>query len=399
MATLKRQRDVDDVGDVDDVDGATPPPAKRVRLSTDAEKRCSKCQTLKPTDQFSRHACAKDGLQTYCKSCNAEIDKIRCNSTKGFIQRLVASARCSSKHREVRGRDHGVPTITAAYLTELMVENKGCCALTGVTLSFKQHSKWQASLDRIDDDQGYHPGNVRMVALEVNTAKEWTREKIRIAFREDPMLLPVLTEVSFDAPKRMWTPRNTTPDAEGLILCWRCETRLPLDKFYTKLSQGCKPCACARVSAIWNTPRGRLQRLVGDFKSSHKTRVKQSARAKDDRGDAGECTLTFDEIVAIYRKQGGRCYYSRLPLGFSSDDDWLISLERLDVTKTYTAGNVVLVCCEFNAIDCGIQSGTDVQGWSVEKVEEVREVQETQEVHEVLKTQQQIHSPSCGTCG
>ena len=34
-------------------------------------KRCSKCDTWKSNDEFHKHASRKDGLQPFCKQCNA----------------------------------------------------------------------------------------------------------------------------------------------------------------------------------------------------------------------------------------------------------------------------------------------------------------------------------------
>ena len=32
-------------------------------------KRCHRCDTVKPSEEFSKNRARKDGLQTYCKSC------------------------------------------------------------------------------------------------------------------------------------------------------------------------------------------------------------------------------------------------------------------------------------------------------------------------------------------
>lgn len=36
-------------------------------------KKCSHCGQLKPVSDFYRKSNTKDGLQTYCKSCQAEV--------------------------------------------------------------------------------------------------------------------------------------------------------------------------------------------------------------------------------------------------------------------------------------------------------------------------------------
>ena len=38
-------------------------------------KRCPKCDTDKPKSEFSKDARRKDGLQCYCKACNADYKR------------------------------------------------------------------------------------------------------------------------------------------------------------------------------------------------------------------------------------------------------------------------------------------------------------------------------------
>ena len=63
----------------------------------------------------------------------------------------------------------------------------GRCQLCNVPLVLRPLSSWQASLERRDNDKGYdsfyHPvhnpdGNVMIVALEWNTAAQWTAERV-----------------------------------------------------------------------------------------------------------------------------------------------------------------------------------------------------------------------------
>jgi hypothetical protein len=38
-------------------------------------KKCTKCEKIKPLDQFGKHKNMKDGLATWCKNCKSEYDK------------------------------------------------------------------------------------------------------------------------------------------------------------------------------------------------------------------------------------------------------------------------------------------------------------------------------------
>ncbi len=39
------------------------------------EKRCSRCESIKPLDQFNNQTAAKDGKHTYCKPCTKVVNK------------------------------------------------------------------------------------------------------------------------------------------------------------------------------------------------------------------------------------------------------------------------------------------------------------------------------------
>lgn len=44
-------------------------------------KKCSSCNELKPTTQFSKHSKHADGLQYHCKQCNKAVNDCRNNET------------------------------------------------------------------------------------------------------------------------------------------------------------------------------------------------------------------------------------------------------------------------------------------------------------------------------
>lgn len=47
-------------------------PAERDRLQAEGLKRCPRCGTAKGSDAFARNSRSRDGLDSYCRSCNAE---------------------------------------------------------------------------------------------------------------------------------------------------------------------------------------------------------------------------------------------------------------------------------------------------------------------------------------
>lgn len=64
-------------------------------------------------------------------------------------------------------------TVTAAYLRALYEEQQGKCALTGKPLDYisRRVTLNTLSVDRIDKDKGYVPGNIRLVTFQANNAR------------------------------------------------------------------------------------------------------------------------------------------------------------------------------------------------------------------------------------
>lgn len=93
-------------------------------------------------------------------------------------------------HNSARTRNgrHAPKTLTTQQVYDMLEAQDYRCAVTGVYLepSLRGPSKpFQASIDRIDQDVGYEPENVRVVALIVNYAmNHWGEEAFRDLLRQ-----------------------------------------------------------------------------------------------------------------------------------------------------------------------------------------------------------------------
>jgi hypothetical protein len=69
-------------------------------------------------------------------------------------------------------------TMTIEYILDLLVEQKGCCAISKVPLVFKSKSDFAMSIDRLDNKKPHDIGNVRLVCKEFNHWGDlhWTPE-------------------------------------------------------------------------------------------------------------------------------------------------------------------------------------------------------------------------------
>jgi len=140
-------------------------------------------------------------------------------------------------------------------------------------------------------------------------------------------------------------------------LCIRCNKRQDRSQFSLNSRQKhirmvCTTCiTCQQPSpARIDTLRGKLYALIAGARVSAKRRAsaKFSRKFHDPlvRAQVSTVSLTYEELLQIYEKQGGLCAYSGIKLQLSKE--WIMSLERLDELKGYTRDNVVLVCHEFN---------------------------------------------------
>ena len=124
---------------------------------------------------------------------------------------------------------------------------------------------------------------------------------------------------------------------------------------YHKGTNKCKDCSHTSATEYLNTFKGFMNKLYRSAKGTAKNRTNKG------RIEAGEFTITEDDIVDQWNAQNGLCYYSKMQMFTHTHHDWQCSLERKDTTKGYIKENIALVCLEFN---CGVQ-------WSHEKVERI----------------------------
>lgn len=173
------------------------------------DRRCYKCDTVKPVDEFYKDKTSKYGIQAACKVCTKQHNakwkaehpdyhkqkgkeryqrsenraryqryrdqyleraKLYRSTVQGRGNHLLSSARQRAKTKGI-----GYTLSVEWFLTQ--AENQDyCCALTGLALDFdgkntseqRQYNPLAPSLDRIDPAQGYTPENTRLVCTAIN---------------------------------------------------------------------------------------------------------------------------------------------------------------------------------------------------------------------------------------
>lgn len=328
----------------------------------DDEFRCWTCKNIKHKSQAS--------YGNLCKLCGSQKfdDKM-----PKFLAHLVADCRLRGKKQPRKQGDLSVP-----YVLNMFEVQQQRCYLTGVPLIAGRHRNWKISIDRVFDEGGYDNVNVVLIITEMqNGNRKWDRclwdEVCSIVLGAEEFIPDESSLIAEQVQKARTKTRKSgykiqrheervNEAGETEVKCKYCHQWLTLDKFQATKVDYCKQCRQQiDFDTIENTLRGR------SLKCLTQSQIRSTKRKKD----ATEHTLTFDEILDIYQEQGGRCYYSRVPLAFSGK--FQMSLERIDSTKGYTRDNSVLVILGLNGSDWSqVKHDEDERdehtGWNREKV-------------------------------
>jgi bacterioferritin-associated ferredoxin len=134
--------------------------------------------------------------------------------------------------------------------------------------------------------------------------------------------------------------------------CTKCESVKDIEEFPV-FSNQCKTCLNIYTRQYANkSKQNYLNRVL------QRAKYKGKIRTQKGRIQAGEFSITLEDLENLLDKQKGRCYYSKIELCFIKFSNWQTSLERLDPNKGYIIDNIALIASEF-------QSSSQ---WTVEKI-------------------------------
>jgi hypothetical protein len=129
-------------------------------------KSCTDCSKMLPLKSFS-------GKLSFCKSCNNIRMINSVNTPYGFLTNLCNTSKRSARNRGKKRRRNDTSDECVENLFQLFVdiinEQGGRCAITGIPLVYKQKHNFAASPDRLDNSKGYVKGNVRFIIVPLNT--------------------------------------------------------------------------------------------------------------------------------------------------------------------------------------------------------------------------------------
>jgi len=247
-------------------------------------------------------------------------------------------------------------------------------------MTTKPLSNWQVSCERLNSALGYIPSNVKLVCLEFNTGNgQWSREQVQqidklIKRRVNLTNLKQRVEEAKAKPNPKVLQKKRKPsitkDGIELLHCTNCDEYLDKSNFCKDrqaLSSQCRDCTKVKFDAYRQTLRGFVKRLLHHVEKHVAKISKNNKRSKEN----SEFTLTLENVLQKIIDQKGRCAYSGIPLAFTLNSSWRMSIERINNRRGYTIDNIVLICIEFNTGDNSWQS-EDAEGscqWSKAKVE------------------------------
>lgn len=138
------------------------------------------CSSCNKRVELKRREFAKDF--THSGVCTKCLYKARITSNGGkpfnytgtefFSGKILAGWKNSALRR------NHLWNLSHEQISELYRKQAGQCALTGLEMGGDLSSPYRASLDRIDSDLGYEPGNVQFVCSVVNVMKNKLPEKL-----------------------------------------------------------------------------------------------------------------------------------------------------------------------------------------------------------------------------
>jgi phage FluMu protein Com len=127
--------------------------------------RCNSCGQEKTASEFSA-----DNKKT-CLVCKVrKHEQYVSEDHKRFLRTLYTKAKSAVKNG--KRAEHVKWHISADDLIKLWAEQEGRCAVSGVILTHHKdgsgYKDFNASIDRINNERGYTPDNIRLVCYRAN---------------------------------------------------------------------------------------------------------------------------------------------------------------------------------------------------------------------------------------
>jgi hypothetical protein len=297
------------------------------------EFRCYICKKIKDTNE-------RDGDKNRCKLCKRSMNDGDKRKMIRYIWQRTYGIMKRDKHK------HG--DLSEQCLLEKYEQQEGKCYISGIEMALGTFHDWQISVERVDENKPYNNDNVVLICREFqHGCRQYSREiwdemcaLVLGVQEEDTETIDQMIREEIDTPDYELPlppkPDHPTTNEDGTRFCKYCQEWKTLDEMAYKHSSNCKNCRKIRRDESKSTFHGRIHYVYMTAKEGHNRRKL-------------EFTITEKDIENIYLEQHGRCFYSKIPLGFSGQ--YQMSLERIDPKKGYIQGNIALIVLGLNVAD------------------------------------------------
>ena len=132
-----------------------------------SEKRCTKCGIVKPIEDFHRVRKNKERRRSRCNVCRNthKRNHYREDRIQNLPRYMLYGCRERAKRRGLKC------TITIEDIESVMVD---VCPVLDIPLTVNELGSSRDnsySLDRIDNNKGYVPGNIQIISVKAKTMK------------------------------------------------------------------------------------------------------------------------------------------------------------------------------------------------------------------------------------
>ena len=185
--------------------------------------------------------------------------------------------------------------------------------------------------------QRWTPQEIKYLTELVGNKQKTIKEISKIMNRTESSLYQKTRKLKLRTSKSQLMYEQRCFKKQGKRRCWKCQKILPYKMPIFR--PGRRQCIkCERKMALKNH-RERMKNLT--LKDAIRYKLYQAKyRSKNKR----QFNLKQEDLIKLWEKQKGRCYYSGLPMVIKQNEYNYISIDRYDSNKGYTIDNIVLCC-------------------------------------------------------
>lgn len=132
-------------------------------------KLCSVCRIAKDWECYNKDQREGRlfGLTCYCKECQSRADSKKLHDRERFLRLMLKSCKDRTKLRNTRNSERNLKfNCTYEEMCSQLAKQEDKCAYSGLPMSFRPHTDWKCSPERINNNIGYIASNIVFICLE-----------------------------------------------------------------------------------------------------------------------------------------------------------------------------------------------------------------------------------------